>query len=105
MYPRRELTILAGDKAALLDRIGARREMCAEAADRASRPLEMIDRGVARWRRLSPVVKFAAVPLGFLLKRSLGRRGRVLGALMRWGPLVIGAARGMAGSRRLSRRS
>jgi hypothetical protein len=105
MYPRQELTILAGSKAALLDRIGERREICAAAAARASRPLEIIDRVVARWRRLSPVVKFAAVPLGFLLRRSLGRRARVLGALMRWGPLVIGAARGMAGARRLSRRN
>jgi hypothetical protein len=105
MYPRQELTILAGSKAALLVRIGAKRELCAAAAVRASRPLEMIDRGVARWRRLPPVVKLAAVPLGLLLGRMLGRRARAVGALLKWGPLVVGAARGMAGARSLSRRS
>ncbi len=105
MYPREELTVLAGRKAALLDRIYLRRVVCAAAAARAARPVEMLERGMARWRRLSPLVKFAAVPLGFLLKRSLGRRVRVLGGLMRWGPIVYGAVRGMAGSKGFSRRS
>jgi hypothetical protein len=104
MYPGKELTILAAKKAALLDRIYVRREICAEAAARASRPLEILDSGIARWRRLSPLVKFAAIPLGLLLKRSLGRRARVLGGLMRWGPIVVGAVRGFAGARASSRR-
>jgi hypothetical protein len=104
MYPRQELTILAARKAALLDLIAARREVCADAAARAARPLEIIDGGIARWRRLSPLVKFAAIPLGLLLKRSLGRRARMLGGLMRWGPIVVGAVRGFAGARGFSRR-
>lgn len=105
MYPRQELTVLAERKAALIDRIGLQREVCAASAARAARPLELFDRVMARWRRLSPFVKFAAIPLGFLLKRSLGRRARVLGGMMRWGPLVLGAVRGMAGARGFSRRS
>jgi hypothetical protein len=104
MYPREELKVLAGNKAALLDRINLRREVCAEAAARVARPIRMLDRGVARWRRLSPLVKFAAIPLGFLLKRTLGRRARALGAVMRWGPIVYGAMRGMAETRGFSRR-
>jgi len=96
MYPRRELTVLAGSKAVLLDRIHLRRERCAEAASRAARPLEILDLGIARWRQLSPFVRIAAVPLGLLLRRRPSRRARVMGALLRWGPLVLGAVRGMA---------
>jgi hypothetical protein len=70
-----------------------------------ARPVEVLDHGIARWRRLSPFVKFAAVPLGFVLKRMLGRRARVLGGLLRWGPLVVGAVRGMAGAHGSSRRA
>jgi|CZKI01.1.fsa_nt_gi hypothetical protein len=104
MYPRKELTALAVSKADLLDRICVRRERCCAAAARVARPLETLDRGIARWRQLSPFVKIAAVPLGFLLKRRPSRSARVLGALMRWGPLVLGAVRGMAEVRSLPRR-
>jgi len=104
MYPRRELTALAGSKAVLLERIYQRRERCAAAAARAARPLEILDLGIARWRQLSPFVRIAAVPLGLLLRRRPSRRARVMGALLRWGPLVLGAVRGMAETRSLSRR-
>jgi hypothetical protein len=105
MYPREELTALAGTKAELLDRICVGRELCSSAAARAARPLELLDLGIARWRQLSPFVKVAAVPLGFLLKRRMSRKARALGALMRWAPLVLGAVRAAPGIRRLSRRS
>jgi hypothetical protein len=105
MYPREELTVLATRKAVLLDRIYVRREACVAAAVRVARPIELLDRGVARWRRVSPLVKLAAVPLGFLLRRTLKRRARTLGTLLRWGPIVYTAVRGMAGNRSLSRRS
>jgi len=105
MYPREELTILASRKAVLLERIHGRRLTCAAAATRAARPIAMLDRGMARWRRLSPLVKFAAVPVAFLLKRTVGRRARKLGTLVKWGPVVFAAVRGMAGARGLSRRS
>ena len=45
---------------------------------------------------LSPFTKFAAVPLGFLIKRTLSPRLKVLGSLVKWGPLVFGAMRGVA---------
>lgn len=99
MYSDRELTALAAGKAALRRRIALRRTQCAQAAARVVQPLAWLDQASAQWQRLSPFVKFAAVPLGFLLKRSLGPRTRVLGALLRWGPLMLGAVRSLAGAR------
>ena len=99
MYPDRELTRLAAYKAALRRDIALRRTQCVEAAARVARPLEWLDRMLAYWRRLSPFVKFAALPLGFLLKRSLAPRPRVLGTLLRWGPPVLGIVRDLIGAR------
>jgi hypothetical protein len=99
MYYREELTALAASKAVLVERIRLRRDLCAAAAARAARPLKALDLAVARWRRLSPFVRLAAVPLGLLLARLLGRRARALGALLRWGPVVLRAVRGVAESR------
>jgi hypothetical protein len=99
MYPDRELTRLAAYKAALRRDIALRRVRCVKAAARVAQPLEWLDRMLAFWRRLSPLVKFAALPLGLLLKRSLAPRLRVLGALLRWGPPVLGAVRSLTGAR------
>jgi hypothetical protein len=99
MYPDRELTRLAAYKAALRRGIALRRAQCAVAAARVAQPLEWLDRMLAFWRRLSPFVKFAALPLGFLLKRSLAPRTRVLGTLLRWGPPVLGAVWSLTGAR------
>ena len=99
MYPDRELTRLAAYKAALRRDIALRRAQCAVAAARVAQPLEWLDRMLAFWRRLSPLVKFAALPLGFLLKRSLAPRTRILGTLLRWGPPVLGAVWSLTGAR------
>jgi hypothetical protein len=40
------------------------------------------------------MAKLAVVPLGLLLRRWVLRRHKVLGALLRWGPLAAGAVRG-----------
>jgi hypothetical protein len=100
MYPDGELSELAVHKLALRQRITLRRRLCAVAARRASEPLEKIDRAVAQWRRISPVAKFAAVPLALVLKRTLFRRAKILSTLVRWGPLAFKVFRGMkAGAR------
>jgi hypothetical protein len=99
MYPQQELNRLADRKAALRRDIAFRRAQCAEAAARVARPLEWLDRMLAFWRRLSPFVPFAALPLGLLLKHSLARRTRVLGTLLRWGPPVLGVVRSLIGAR------
>jgi hypothetical protein len=98
MYPNEELTRLAADKAAMRQRISERRAQSAEAAARVARPLAWIDQALAGWRQLSPLVKMA-IPLGFLLKRRFAPRTRLLGAMLRWGPLVLGAVRGLSATR------
>lgn len=96
MYPDRELTRLAARKAALRRDIALRRAQCAEAAARVAQPLAWLDRMLAFWRRLSPLAQFAVVPLGFLVKRTVFPRLKILGSLVRWGPLVFAAVRGIS---------
>jgi hypothetical protein len=105
MYPREELRLLAERKAELRLRIRERRLECAEAFIRISRPLEWLDRALSKWRKLSPMLKLAAVPLALLMKRWIAPRTRVLGSVLRWGPLVYGAVRGLTAARKLSHRS
>ena len=99
MYPHRQLIWLSLHKGALKRRIAARRIRCSEAASEVVQPLLWLDRAVTQWRQVSPFVKFVAVPLGVLLKKSAGPRLRVLGTLLRWGPLVLGAFRSLTASR------
>jgi hypothetical protein len=95
MYPNQELIRLAAHKAALQRTISLRRVQCAAAMAKATQPLAWLDRMLAFWRRLSPLAQFAAVPLGFLVKRSVFPRLKVLGSLLRWGPIVFAAVRGL----------
>jgi hypothetical protein len=77
MFSRGELTALASGKAAVLQRIEANRAQCAEEAGRIGHSIQWFDQTLVRWRRLSPIIKFAAMPIGsFLLKRWLGSRAR-----------------------------
>jgi hypothetical protein len=100
VYPADQLTRLAGRKAVLRRHIARHRDTCVQAATRVVQPLAWLDRMLAHWRQLSPLVPLAALPLGFLLKRSASPRPRLLGTLLRWGPLAIRALRGFAGIRR-----
>ena len=96
MYPQRELAQLAAHKAALRRNIALHRAECVAAAARVARPLAWLDRVVALWRRLSPLAAISLVPLGLLLKRTFGPRLRILASLVKWGPLVFGAVRGVS---------
>lgn len=81
MYPSRDLADLATRKSILQARIAVRRWECVAAAAQLARPIATIDRGVEMWRKISPFVKFAAVPGGFLFARFLGgRRGSTTAA-------------------------
>jgi hypothetical protein len=104
MYPRKELTILAERKAVLLDRICTTRDELMAAAERVAEPIEVVDGLIERWRRISPMAKLAAVPLGFLLRRLVMKRARKLSAALRWGPLLFSAVRGFYRGRSFSRR-
>jgi len=96
MYPQRELARLAAHKAALRRNIALHRAECAAAAARVAQPLEWLDRVVAFWRRLSPLAVLAAVPLGFIVRRTIGPRLKILASLVKWVPLVFGAVRGVS---------
>jgi hypothetical protein len=104
MYPQEELRLLASARAELCRRIHARRLACSVAASRLSRPIERLDRMLATWRRLSPALKLAAVPLALLLKRWIAPKTRILSSILRWGPVAYGAVRGLTGARKLSHR-
>ena len=100
MYSNRELNRLAAVKAVLRQDIARHRRQCVTAAARVVQPLAWVDRMLVFWRRLSPFAALAAVPLGFLLKRSSAPQPRMMGLLLRWAPVVFGAVRGFAAARR-----
>lgn len=100
MYPQRELIRLEAHKAVLRRHIGRQRTVCASAVTQVLRPVVWIDGLLSLAHRLSPFAAFAAIPLGLLLKRSTAPRPRLLGRLLRWGPLVLGAVRGLMAGRR-----
>jgi hypothetical protein len=95
MYPNQELIRLAAHKVALRRKITLRRVQCATAAAGAAQPLAWLDRLLAFWRRLAPFAPFAAVPLGFLIRRRVFPRLKILGSLLRWGPVAFAAMRGL----------
>jgi len=93
MYPQPELNRLAAYKMALRRDIACRRAECAQAAERVVAPLVWLDRVAAFWRRVPPLAQFVAAPLVSLVQRAVLPRQKLLGALLRWGPLAFGAVR------------
>ena len=96
MYPQRELIRLGVHQAALRRRIAHRRVDCVSCASRILRPVAWLDGLLVLWRRVSPFASLAAIPFGLLLKSSVAPRPRLLGALLRWTPVVWGAVRSLA---------
>ena len=93
MYSHDELIRLDGHKALLRHRIAGRREQCAAAFAGVTRPLVWLDRVQALWRRISPLAKIATLPLALVAKRVLFPRAKLLGTLLRWGPVLLGVVR------------
>jgi hypothetical protein len=90
MYPQIDLAILAARKERLRTRIRLRREECAIELDRAMRPVAWLEHAYAQWKSISPLVKFGAIPLGFLLKKKIfPKSGGWIGGLFRWGPMAF----------------
>jgi hypothetical protein len=104
MYPQRELSQLAAHKTALQHASALHRAQCAKAAARVAQPFERLDRMMAFWRRLSPLVQFASVPLGFLATRTVFPRRNIIGSLVRWVPLAFGAVCGINSMMKTPRR-
>ena len=94
MYPASELTALAAHKAAHRRDIVRHRGACVTAAGRAAQPLAWVDRMVGHWRRLSPPLRLAAVPLAGLLVHRIPPRASLLGNLIHWAPLAWNLTRG-----------
>jgi hypothetical protein len=95
MYPQRDLIRLEAYKAALVRDIALSRAQCAGAATRVAQPLELLDRILAVWRQLKPLTYFAVAPLGLILVRTIFPKHKTLGLLLRWGPLLFAASRGI----------
>ncbi len=94
MYPAETLSRLARDKDLLRQRIARHRATCVTAAGRVAQPLAWLDQLVARWRRLPPLVRFTALPIGLALGRAALRHGR-FGRLLRWGPIAAFLVHGL----------
>jgi len=104
MYPHGELAGLEVYKAALRQRIAARRVECAVAAAGAVRPLIWLDRAVVLWRKIRPLARLATIPLALLLKRTLLPRAGILTSLLRWTPAIFSAGRVIFSLRRQPQR-
>jgi hypothetical protein len=103
MYPDAELNRLAAHKAALRQRIAARRAVCAGAFRSATRPLALLDRLQALWQRLAPLARTLALPVGLFLGRAALPRTGLVGRVLRWSPVVVAAWRGFSAVTRRSR--
>ena len=100
MYPQGELRRLAAHKRWLQRRIARQRLECVEGATCLLQPVAWIDRALEQWRKISPMLKLAAVLTGVVAKRSAVPRTRSLAAVLRWGPLLLSVVRGFRGARR-----
>jgi hypothetical protein len=70
------------------------RAQCAEAAGQLARPISWLDRAIALGRRIQPVLRYIALPLGLFATRRVFPQMKILRVLTRWGPLICGAALG-----------
>lgn len=97
MYPQRELNRLAVYKVWLRRGIALRRTECMVAATRVAQPFAWLDRMVALWRKVPPLAKVVTLPLAVLAARVVFPRLKILGSLLRWGPLAYGVVRQFGG--------
>jgi len=95
MYPRRELAALTDRKAIVQARIDVRRWECAEAVEELSRPIAVVDRGIAAWRKISPLVKLIGLPASLLSMRKLLRHTgrRRISKLVALMPIILRGAK------------
>jgi hypothetical protein len=94
MYPQPELNRLALHKFALQQRIATQRVEYSATVAQVTRPLAWLDRLRGFLERCAPLVPFAVFPLGMAVQRTFFPRFKILGATLRWGPMVYGALRG-----------
>jgi hypothetical protein len=95
MYPAGELADLADRKVHLQRRIAVTRLHCIAEAAVIAKPIGLLDRTIEGWRKIAPIAKIAAVPLGILLQRRLLPKpsGSLIRQALKWMPAVMSAAR------------
>src|SRR4051812_48178477 len=96
MYPSEELDQLARRKVILRGSIAVNRFRCVVSAKRVAAPLHWVDRGLDQWRKISPFLKFGALPLGFIFKKTVFPKSKMfgsLGTLLKFAPAAFGAFR------------
>lgn len=94
MYPAEELARLENRKIAVRRNIVRHRSECAEAAVHLARPIAWLDRAIALGRRIQPLLRYLALPLGLFATRRVFPQMKILHVLARWGPFIYGAALG-----------
>ncbi len=99
MYSNRELRRLRAHKLVLHGRIARRRAVCVESAARLLQPVAWLDRAVVLVRRAAPYLPLAVLPFLWLLKPAGKVRLGALGVLLRWGPPIFQALRGLTATR------
>jgi hypothetical protein len=86
MYPQPDLAVLDGRKRALTVRIRERRSVCAGHFREMLKPVAWIDGVREKWRSVSPLTKFVALPAGlFVARKALPR----FGSLLAWAPVAF----------------
>lgn len=103
MYPADELKHLALRKDLLRRRIALRRVVIILSGTRVVQPLQLADRALLAWKRLSPLLKLLAVPAGAVVGRGFRRRHGIVSRVIRWAPLVLRAWRGFNRGRAVAR--
>jgi hypothetical protein len=100
MYPRRELTNLAANKARLQRQLARQRAASAMAAAELGRPIAWLDHARSRWRRVSPLVEFSGLLFGVFAGRPIFSRARRINRWVRLAVAAAGLFRGMSALRR-----
>jgi hypothetical protein len=97
MYPQPELTCLAARKRALCTRIARNRAFCAEATQRVTQPLRLLDELISVFRSFAPLAWIAGAPLGLLALHEIGPRIKNLRTLLQWAPTALSLVRHFTG--------
>lgn len=92
MYPQPDLVLLAGRKRTLTTRIRERRIVCAAHFVEVLKPVAWVDGVREKWRSVSPLTKFVALPVGLFIARKTMPK---LGGLLSWAPTAFNLFRAL----------
>ena len=99
MYAERELRRLADVKSVVRRRIARRRIETIEQTFVVTKPLVWVDLAYGYWKKISPMTKLIAAPVGGWLLGSLFGRHKKTGSLMRWIPTIWNVVSGFKRAR------